>query len=74
MNERLWRCVECGKWSHAKRDPRKHKRFAGIEPNLPDDASIAETAEGREEETGAPVTVVWLWCGPFEEWKAERIA
>lgn len=23
----LWRCRECGKWSHAKRDPIRHKRW-----------------------------------------------
>jgi hypothetical protein len=23
----LWRCRECGKWSHAKRDPITHKRW-----------------------------------------------
>jgi hypothetical protein len=27
----LWRCRECGKWSHAKRDPIAHKRWHHVE-------------------------------------------
>ena len=27
--EFVWRCVACGKWSHAKRMPRSHKRYVG---------------------------------------------
>lgn len=30
MTVRLWRCRECGKWSHAQRDPIRHERWTNI--------------------------------------------
>lgn len=53
----LWRCRKCGKWSHAKRDPRRHKRW-----------HAAERYDGtRSGDTG------WFtWCGPFDRWTAQH--
>lgn len=31
MSDVLWRCRECGKWSSAKRDPIRHKRWHKVE-------------------------------------------
>jgi hypothetical protein len=68
---RLWRCTRCGKWSHAKRQPKQHRRFMRAEP---DDCSVIERVEptyshlaGFEDEGGVIVA-----CGPFEMWIATR--
>jgi hypothetical protein len=70
VSERLWRCAECGKWSHAKRRPPWHTKFAGDEP--PEGAVIAESNEVMEYDTGAKYDVFWIRCGPFEPWTADR--
>lgn len=44
----LWRCAECGKWSHAKRRPRAHERYVrNLDPAtaLPDDRDRHDAAE-----------------------------
>lgn len=80
MSVRLWRCVECGRWSHAERRPSSHQRklrctheFGFDEP--PPGAVVVEELGGIEHDTGA--WSLWGWmlkCGPFEEWRAERVA
>lgn len=62
----LWRCTACGKWSHAKRRPKRHQRYV---------VTGTTTVEYQEAETGA-----WLDdevpdgdfvpCGPFAAWTA----
>lgn len=72
IHQSCWRCVGCGKWSHAQRRPQRHRRFAGIEDFLPPELEpfIAERSWSRERDTGAPVSAVWVWCGPFERYEA----
>lgn len=53
----LWRCRECGKWSHAKRDPIRHKHWHPLPPT--DDHPEPDKWEGW-----------WTWCGPFDRWVA----
>ena len=71
MSERLWRCAECGKWSHAQRRPPWHSKFVGDDPS--DDAIIVESNEVMELDTGSKYHVFWVRCGPFEEWTAEKV-
>lgn len=75
MSERLWRCAECGKWSHAQRQPKRHLRFVQNEgQGAPPDNKVHEVVEavyshvnGTESDGG------WfVYCGPFEAWTAER--
>lgn len=68
----LWRCAECGRWSHAKRKPLRHERFFGLEPPE-DDSRISRTEEAQETDTGAWVTAYWVNCGPFDDWNAMRV-
>lgn len=72
---RLWRCAGCDKWSHAKRKPRKHVRIVVDQPAdecpgwdwqhccAPHPCGAATPQISHEEE-----------CGPFEEWRAEKVA
>lgn len=64
---RLWRCEACGKWSHAKRNPRRHlvetaewrEWFAQYEPDNPwGHIGMGEKPDQYRE------------CGPFAEWSA----
>jgi len=64
-NVRIFRCSKCGKWSHAKKQPKKHTRwvYAG-EPEF--DESKAEPdhydhLNGFSEHTRAHA----VDCGPF---------
>jgi hypothetical protein len=68
----MWRCRECGKWSHAKRRPLRHKRFAGDLYDVTDERLIAEVHWGREHDTGAWVESLWVWCGPFDRYEARH--
>ena len=31
LTVRMWRCSVCGKWSHAKRKPKKHDRWTVVD-------------------------------------------
>src|SRR5690349_21747363 len=54
----LWRCRECEKWSHAKRRPKKHKRWVST--------GAADTDYGH-------VTYGhFVWCGPFDRYEARH--
>lgn len=85
---RLWRCRECGKWSHAKRRPRHHERFIedGSDPEH-EDWSAEEIAgwlelqtirlqaarwNGDPDHDGTPGGA-WVACGPFDAWEATRV-
>ncbi len=67
----FWCCTACGKWSTAKRNPKKHKRFVG--EDVPEGSHIADSGVHYEHDTGASYEVFWVWCGPFEEWRAHRV-
>lgn len=60
----LWRCTVCGKWSHAKTQPRKHQRWV-TEGQPGYDSSLVEAGaydhiNGFTDPGGHP-----LDCGPF---------
>lgn len=84
---KLWRCENCGKWSHAQRQPKRHQRFI----------SAADMAEDQYVDAKASMEVndlpvfrfeepwysgdpnggegdggFWVWCGPFDVWTATR--
>lgn len=70
----MWRCVECGKWSHAKKQPKFHER------GMYDDGSISEDDPkiNRRETYGGDLSdgsedYLFLKCGPFEEWTAQKV-
>jgi hypothetical protein len=75
MSERLWRCAECGKWSHAKRDPKRHERFVQqriAEPDPPEDKIVRVV---MDQQTAVDEFISGGWfvrCGPFEPWVADR--
>lgn len=65
----LWRCTTCGKWSHAKRQPKAHKRWV---------QSGSVTIADREPDTGAWFDVDvpdgdYQPCGPFAAWTAHPV-
>ncbi|PZG12945.1 hypothetical protein C1I95_24690 [Micromonospora craterilacus] len=67
--ETLWRCTACGKWSHAKRRPKQHKRYV---------VTGTKTVPYQEAETGAWVDEEvpdgdFQPCGPFVRWEARRM-
>ena len=69
---RLWRCSACGKWSHAQRNPKMHERRVADSDDF--DAAAVTRIEpgGREPETGAWLDLVFVRCGPFDEFAAVR--
>ena len=58
--ERIWRCADCGKWSHAKRNPKTHRRGVFVE-------------RGHRAGVARDPIVECVSCGPFEEWRAVRV-
>lgn len=77
MSERLWRCAECGKWSHAKRDPKSHERFVQArfsEPDPPEDKIIRVVEDIQIAVDDFDPGGWFVRCGPFEPWVAEREA
>lgn len=85
----LWRCSRCGKWSHAKRRPLQHEAFlhgtsaAGARAGgytirqggfLPD--GEVHTVDGGINFDGGVDRLVGtqVYCGPFDEWRAEKVA
>ena len=78
--ETLFRCSRCGKWSHAQRMPRQHKRFI---PNVSDlteqelralayieGLPVVGVEEPWYDEDGRSRGGVWVACGPFQTWVA----
>lgn len=74
----LWRCEVCSKWSHAVGRPRWHQRWINREDGPPADGAVVISEvepyghgyEGHEIVEGG-----WfVRCGPFEEWRAEKVA
>lgn len=69
---RLWKCTVCGKWSHAAKNPRHHRRFDRNEPAdgskiLEEIPPIYSPEHGDSSEGGYMVR-----CGPFEAWTAVK--
>lgn len=60
MSETMWRCTECGKWSHAKRKPHHHEVFTLSEP---DDESKILRCEQDDWATGYVVA-----CGERDDY------
>lgn len=70
----MWRCVGCGKWSHALRRPARHERFLKAELGAPEPDAYIDARYSQEPDTGAVVLDGWIIsCGPFEKWVAERV-
>jgi hypothetical protein len=59
--ETLWRCRECGKWSHAKRDPIQHKRWQPAPDVATDEDGMPYRGQGW-----------FVWCGPFDRWETRH--
>jgi hypothetical protein len=53
--QHFWRCTTCGKWSMAKKMPRKHQRW------LPETPAFTNLRLGQNR---------FVDCGPFEAWIA----
>lgn len=74
---KLYRCMKCGKWSHAKKRPTSHRRW--VREGDPDyrEALNENTLYGpylddpgfEYQEPGHRIA-----CGPFETWLAEKVA
>lgn len=59
----LFRCRTCGKWSHAKKQPRKHQRWVS-----PGDEEYS--ADLNENQWGDVPDGHGIECGPFTPWVA----
>jgi len=57
---KMWRCRTCGKWSHARRKPRKHQRWVRDEERPIFDA-FGETGQFDGD---------FVDCGPFDPYVA----
>lgn len=65
----MWRCAECGKWSHAQKDPRHHQRW--VKPGDPFyDPEKNENDYGNVADFGDVPDGHYITCGPFEKWVA----
>jgi hypothetical protein len=64
----LWRCTKCAKWSHAMKQPARHKRFVLNPENIPDE----EMAEYLPDTNGQGSDGAMVWCGPFVRYTAVR--
>lgn len=65
MSERLWRCVKCGKWSHAVRRPKGHERGT-VDPKLGE--VVTRNESGYHSGTEEYRDYYFVECGPFEPW------
>lgn len=70
----LWRCSECGKWSHAKRRPRRHERFIHIDDPLPHNADVIDERPEEVDYNGDLIRPGghMVRCGPFWRWVTVR--
>ena len=67
----LFRCVQCGKWSHANRRPLWHQRWIDRDDGLPEGAVVLGEIEPYGGEYTEHVPGGWfIRCGPFAEWRA----
>jgi len=70
----LWRCTQCGKWSHAVKRPRRHQRWVPYGEPTPDPATVIRQEPGvYDHMNGFTSEGGWfVVCGPFEEWLATK--
>lgn len=83
MNEaiEIYCCTKCGKWSHAKRKPKFHKRYHrmytqwGMADDEPPAELIIEVVEGYVDyASGEGDDGGWIVrCGPFDTYRAELV-
>lgn len=74
---RMWRCPTCGKWSHAKRKPSRHKMWLSAtdysEPPLGMEV-VREVPPEYDHLNGFTSDGGWyVRCAPWEEWWAEKV-
>ena len=62
----MWRCAQCGKWSHAKRMPKTHRRWVDEEPE--DESTVTNYEPGDEWAERWEVA-----CGPFTHYRATEV-
>lgn len=67
----LWRCVACGKWSHAKRRPRVHERTLDWNESREGKTELrADRDRGYDHLNGSHDESTIVACGPFGKWTA----
>jgi hypothetical protein len=66
----MYRCSTCGKWSHAQRRPKSHRRFVRDE-GQGEPSGAVEYVEGEPlvDDPGGWMVV----CGPFEPFQAVKV-
>lgn len=62
----MWRCRECGAWSHAKHKPRWHRRWL---PKAIDGTPHPGCARALGVVLDTPTSHM-IKCGPFDRWVA----
>lgn len=60
----LFRCLTCGKWSHAKDKPRSHQRWV-----RPGEAGYDQAESDKNADVGVP-DGHFVKCGPFRTFHA----
>lgn len=72
--EKIWRCVECKKWSTAKKRPTFHKRWIDGESvaEPPKGSVVIETVQSEYSHMAGFISYGgwFVRCGPFEPWFA----
>lgn len=63
----IWRCSKCGKWSHAKTQPKKHQRWVDEHDPLFDPDKDESFMDGTGEYSPSGHFVD---CGPFTPYVA----
>lgn len=67
QNGVAWRCSTCGKWSHAQRRPKWHRRWTQEEP--PEGTVVIEHLEPSYDHYSNYEPDYWIvQCGPFEKY------
>ena len=66
---KLHRCAVCGKWSPAKKQPKRHTRFIRKDIGAPEpsEGSVIKRMESEYDYHGDEIAPAgWrVWCGPF---------
>lgn len=60
----IYRCVKCGKWSHAQRKPKFHRR--GVTYLEEGDMVVSD-------ESDPDADFYYIECGPFDSYEAVKI-
>lgn len=67
----MWRCTQCGKWSHAKRKPKTHRRWVDEEPE--DESTVTDYDDGFVPPDGDYAERWEIACGPFAHYRATEV-